>query len=325
MDEEYLAFLIKKLREGTATAAEKEALEEYWQQALKEESYPRSLSLEEQEAVRISMLGKIREQIREADRQRKPSKVIPLRPLRQVYWQAAAAIVLLLTAGAVLFNTYYSRRSITELTAFGERREITLPDESVVVLNGNSSVRYAAGWEDSQTREVWLEGEAFFEVRHTARDQKFVVHTPGELEIEVLGTRFNVSNRQGKTDVVLQEGKVRVSDAAQEYVMAPGEMVSYSAERPKLMPRKVNPSMHLSWKEDVLIFNGERIGSIVERLARSHGLRVEFRDEVLREELFTGSVPGDSVELLLEKIGELYPVRVRQEEGLYILENTASE
>ncbi|CAN5864282.1 hypothetical protein BH24BAC1_BH24BAC1_31110 [soil metagenome] len=324
MDKAYLAILIQKVKAGTATPAEKAELEAFWRQALEEETYPQSLTPDEQEAIRLSMLSKIQGQILRAERQGRerhlPQKTGALIPMRQGYLQAAALIVLLLTVGVVLFNTFYLNRVTTERTAFGERREITLPDQSVVMLNGNSSVRYASGWGDSQTREVWLDGEAFFEVRHTASHQKFVVHTPGELRVEVLGTKFNVNNWQGKTEVVLQEGKVKVADTRQEYVMEPGEMVSYSPATPKLVSQKVNPTVHLSWKNNVLIFNSEPIGAIMDRLAQSHGLRVEFREESLREELFTGSVPGDSVELLLEKIGEIYPVRVRQEEGLYIIE-----
>lgn len=327
MDKEYLAFLVKKLRAGKATPAEKKELEDYWHQALQEETYPHSLSASEQEAIRISLLGRIQEQIHQSERQererkihKEPGRVVPLQPLRQVYWQAAAVIVLLLTVGVVLFNTFYSNGIITEQTAFGERKEITLPDQSVIILNGNSTIRYASGWEGSQTREIWLDGEAFFSVQHTASDQKFVVHPSDNLQIEVLGTKFNVNNWQGKTDVVLQEGKVKVSDAVEEYVMQPGEMISYSSEKPKLVPQKVNPNVHLAWKDNLLIFNNQRIGSILEGLAQSHGLQVEFRNEALKEELFTGSVQGDSVALLLEKIKEIYQVDIRKENGFYIIE-----
>ena len=302
-------------------------LADYWQQALEVETYPHTLPGDQQEALRLRLLGNIQRQIRRAESQpgESGSPEIPgrhrlLRPIRPVYWQVAAAIVLLLTAGVVLFHTFYANKVIRYQTAYGERKEITLPDQSVVLLNGNSTICYRPGWGDAQTREVWLDGEAFFSVQHTVHHQKFVVHTPEDLNIEVLGTRFNVSNRRGKTQVVLEEGKVKVFDAAQDYVMQPGEMISYSARKPKLIAQKVNPQLHLSWKDNLLLFHSERIGSILERLAQSHGLQVEVRHESLPQELFTGSVPGDSAALILDKIKQIYRVNIRKEKEGYVIE-----
>jgi hypothetical protein len=90
-------------------------------------------------------------------------------------------------------------------------------------------------------------------------------------------------------------------------------MISYSARKPKLVAQKVNPQVHLSWKDKLLLFHSERIGSILERLAQSHGLQTEVRHESLQQELFTGSVPGDPAALILDKIKQLYRVNIREE------------
>lgn len=83
-------------------------------------------------------------------------------------------------------------------TQYGEQRVVELPDHSVVSLNANSTLRFRNDWSQANTlREVWLDGEAFFSVQKqegAAGPAKFIVHT-NDLDVEVLGTRFNVSNR----------------------------------------------------------------------------------------------------------------------------------
>src|SRR5690606_15777064 len=94
-------------------------------------------------------------------------------------------------------------------TGYGETRKINLPDGSLVVLNANSELKYESNWQQAPMREVWLQGEAFFEVVKTTEEKQFIVHT-GSLDVEVLGTQFNVHNRHQKVQVVLSSGKVKL-------------------------------------------------------------------------------------------------------------------
>jgi ferric-dicitrate binding protein FerR (iron transport regulator) len=71
-----------------------------------------------------------------------------------------------------------------------------LPDNSTVILNANSSLRYQENWEAELLREVWVDGEAFFSVVHTHNHQRFRVNVTDDLKVEVLGTEFNVKDRR---------------------------------------------------------------------------------------------------------------------------------
>jgi ferric-dicitrate binding protein FerR (iron transport regulator) len=82
-----------------------------------------------------------------------------------MYWQVAAAVVLVVALGVLVLSTFNRNNFTTHRTAFGKQKEIILPDQSVVILNGNSSIRYAAAWNSEKAREVWLEGEAYFAVQ----------------------------------------------------------------------------------------------------------------------------------------------------------------
>ncbi|MDJ1506030.1 FecR family protein [Xanthocytophaga agilis] len=313
-----LTELIRKVRAGTATVAEKELLEAYWNQSVEDQEFLTGLSEAEYSGLGTTMYQNILQTIKtkEDTAAGEEAKVIPLSSNRWI-WAAASVLVLIISVASIWM---YTRNPLQiEETAFGNRREIMLPDQSVVVLNGNSSIRYAPDWNPEENREVWIEGEAYFSVKHTKNHQKFIVHTPDNLQIEVLGTKFNVSNRRGITNVVLQEGKVKVSDTESTYVMKPGEMVSYSTTRPLLMPQTTNPKVAVSWKENLLLFQDETLESIADQLYDSYGIEVDFQDTTVKKELFTGSVPVDSVDLLFEKFEKLYQTKITKQDNHYVI------
>ena len=112
------------------------------------------------------------------------------------------------------------RRRIHYTTAYGETKQLTLPDGTRVILNANSNLSYANDWasgEVSRTRSVRLAGEAFFKVTKrqtpTGSPVKFVVNSR-DLQIAVLGTEFNVNQRGQAVSVMLNEGKVQIYNPA---------------------------------------------------------------------------------------------------------------
>ncbi|MFO7822939.1 MAG: FecR family protein, partial [Cyclobacterium sp.] len=112
----------------------------------------------------------------------------------------------------------------------GQKLALELPDDSKVWVNANSKIRFPETFA-RESREVFLEGEAFFEVSHDA-DRPFRVHS-GELTTEVLGTKFNVKSQGEKTDVALLEGKVRVKinmEKEKMLVLNPGQLAAYRQE-----------------------------------------------------------------------------------------------
>ena len=141
------------------------------------------------------------------------ARIVPLKSRRRV-WLAAASIAALLLIGAALwFTNRNTESSLVFATNYGEMKTLTLPDDSKVILNGNSSIRFKSNWDKNEPREIWLEGEAYFNVTHVNKDtsqiqpfERFLVYT-NDLTVEVLGTSFNIRKRRGKTEVVLEVGK----------------------------------------------------------------------------------------------------------------------
>jgi transmembrane sensor len=326
MEKKEVTLLIQKYLSGKCTPEEAQRLEQWWEAALEDGRSMDALSREEQDAIQGQMLININLMIRQQEMQpgHQERPAVPRGIVRTlISWKytmlAVACSLLLIMASTIFLQVVRPGASVHITSAYGERRTVTLPDGSTVVLNGNSSLDYS-GWEKDQDRKVWLTGEAFFSVRHTVNHKRFIVYTPDSLKIEVLGTQFSVNNRRGITDVVLQEGKVKLMDARAFYIMKPDEMVRYSKDKQEFITKTVNAQQKIAWKDNLLIYRDESIGSIIEKLTESHGLKVVFENETIKEEIFNGSVPADSVSLFFDKINKLYNAKVIQEsDGSYII------
>jgi transmembrane sensor len=244
-----------------------------------------------------------------------------------LYW-IAASVTLLIICSAVFISIRV--RTLEISTAFGESRTVSLPDGTKVTLNSNSKISFSPSLLSSGNREVFLEGEAFFSVVHEDNHEKFVVHT-GELNLEVLGTKFNVHSRRGQTKVILTEGKVRLnmtSDKKQaNLVMAPGEYVVYS-KKGELTRKTMDANNYLEWRNNRLIFVGTSLQEIAQMLEDNYGYKVTFQNDSIKNRKFTGSSSAVEIEELLEKLSRVYDLKVDKNGNKVTLkqnEETASE
>ena len=235
---------------------------------------------------------------------------------RSTWFRAAAASALLLMAWVLIY--YANPTVLTVSTAYGEQQTVSLPDGSVVIVNANSRLSYHEVWEEDRTREVWLEGEAYFKVsQQKASDSsrvKFIVHAH-DLNIQVLGTTFNVLNRAEAVQVVLAEGKVHLqSDQAHLSLnMQPGEMVAYKRGGSEpIVRQKVNTQVLTSWKDEELIFQDETVGKIADRLEATYGYQIIFEDPAIRQEKFTVSIPVHEVELLFPMLARAFSLEMKR-------------
>ena len=214
--------------------------------------------------------------------------------------------------------TGYPDETTVIRTAYGEIKTVTLPDGSEVTLNANSTLRHAAAWEDHTKRQVWLDGEAFFSVVHTPDDRRFQVHT-SHMNVEVLGTEFNVNNRRGDTQVVLQSGKVKLAishdEATSEVLMAPGELVAYSGARHSIIKRIVDPQRYSAWRNQELILDNTSLAEIARALEDYYGFEVVIPEDTLKNIKLTATarLSLKETEVLLTAISEIYGIKVKQE------------
>lgn len=245
-----------------------------------------------------------------------PSSRTPFR-----WYQAAAGVSLLILGAVAVWFLYFASPYTQYQTTYSEQREIRLPDSTVVNLNANSVLRLKRDWYNGGPREVWLEGEGYFKVvkQPQAADGRFIVHTQ-EMDIEVLGTSFNVQARRGKTEVVLNEGQVALKQAGQQkfITMEPGEKASLN-ENQVFSKVRVNPERYASWKDNRLFFDNARLYDIFLRIQDIHGLQVRVSDPKLLEKQFTGSCPVNDPNVLFTAIVNAFNLRMIRRDKQVIL------
>ncbi len=250
--------------------------------------------------------------------------VRPVKKGQRRRWPGIAAAVLVLFVGSVLYR--FSGNQTQEMrfaTTYGEIKVVTLPDSSRVTLNGNSSIRYSYEEQEAAPREVWLEGEAFFEVRkHETPVKKghsqavrFIVHTQN-LSVQVLGTRFNVRQRRDQTQVVLEEGQVQLTLEQREgaWLMAPDQLVEVNKGEQQIVPQPVKARDYTAWKEGLIHFEGASYSEISRLLADDYGLDLHFKDNKRTETInLRGSFPAHNIDVLLEAIANVTHTTLRKE------------
>ena len=219
-------------------------------------------------------------------------------------WMRWAAIFVGLLVVSSIYYFAFNEDIISHTTAFGETKNITLPDGSEIKLNGNSTLTHSRIWESDEIREVWLEGEGYFTVNHLGDQQKFIVHATSDFNVEVVGTEFNVLNRSGKTKVVLSSGKVMLnlqnSAKPERLQMVPGEMAEYTHNDQVLTKKEVDPMVYTSWRNNRLLFDDTSLLEIKSILESTYGLTVIVEDESLLEKRLYGSAPSNDITLLLK-------------------------
>jgi ferric-dicitrate binding protein FerR (iron transport regulator) len=328
MDIKVTAQVVKRYFAGQCTAAE-EALVEEWLNADPENPRLAQQWMEEDAASDEKLYAQLigdQEQVwnRLARNLPEPvpvpnSNAIASKPR---LWKAAASVsgILLL---AVAVYLYQINKKIVITTGYGKVQSVTLPDQSVIFLNGNSSLAYTQNWQP-QNREVWLDGEAFFDVRHLEKDQKFTVHLSEKTAIEVLGTEFTVSDRQAGKSIVLQSGKIRLRIENKEVVyLQLGEKVEVPTGNTTGKPTrtKVNPHLYSSWTTGKWMLEGTSLAEMLQKLKETYGITVFSQDTSLLYRKASGSIPlpeqqTADASLLVGDIADLFELKVSKNNGI---------
>lgn len=206
-------------------------------------------------------------------------------------------------------------------TAFGETLPFTLPDGSKVVLNANSKLTFSENWEKEDLREIWLEGEAFFDVVHLESHQPFLVYTSNGVEVEVLGTSFSVYDRNKKSQIVLEEGNVSLSLAnsdqpREKILMEPGDLVAI--EDDKVEKRKVKAENYASWTENLLILDQTSLAEIIRIAKENFGLEIEVDSNVSLSQTASGSMLLEDSDQFMELTSKIFNISIERKESKYV-------
>ena len=228
------------------------------------------------------------------------------------WWLSAAAVVLIVAGVSVL---RFMNRDLKLATQYGQIAETRLPDGSTVLLNANSHLT-AGVFREGSTREVWLDGEAFFKIHKTPGHDRFIVHT-GKLDIEVTGTQFNVVNRNNHMNVFLKEGSVvlRMGDGTEAH-MRPGDYFELKDSR--LEKKPVKDQLVLAWQERKLVFENTPLSEVAEKMKEVYGVNVKVDDALLSSKI-NGVMPNDDLAVLLKAMEVAYNFKIEHVQDTIVI------
>ena len=224
------------------------------------------------------------------------NKPINNNPKRMFFWNSfirVAAIFLLISTVGLLINNYYKDINTTHplhtvIVPPGQRINLVLADNSSIWLNSNSTFKYPSQFSKKQ-REVYLDGEAYFEV--SANDkQPFIVNTH-QGGVKVTGTTFNVSaySKFDKFETSLLKGVVGVylKDSEEEiiYIKPTQKTVVRNG---KLNVRKIEDYDEFLWKEGLIAFNNKQLKDILSVLEQYFDIAIRIEDDCLPDNTYTG-------------------------------------
>ncbi|PSL47964.1 FecR family protein [Chitinophaga niastensis] len=258
------------------------------------EEWYRQLSLDEsldlsQEELDLA-LGRMAENIRVKKQPR--MRILNRRMLINV--SAVAASVLLLVScllsfkqGTSFYNLFHPIKEIQLATLAGQSKTLTLPDGSIIHLNENAAVTYTNRYDHDGKREIFLWGEAFFEV--TKNPQHPFIVIAGKANITVLGTSFNVSGNQVDSTVVVavRDGRVALQDSRHAdnaaMVLSEGEAGILSKEGALTHYTSSNVANYLSWMNGQLTFNRAALKEVALELEQIYHVPIRLQDTSLEK------------------------------------------
>lgn len=229
-----------------------------------------------------------------------------------IWWSVAAILFLVFLSTTILnFNT---ERKVSEQapppiqflvkdTPLGSKYSFMLPDSSIIKLNAGSKLRYPEAFADN-IREVYLEGEAFFEIKRDTL-HPFVIHT-NELETQVLGTSFNIRayHTEAMNKVAVVSGLVKVTTKnGISSLVDPEQMAVYEKAEKSLRTQTYDSKKEIGWKDNILFFDRIALQKVFSTLEIWYDVNIEAHNTISLNEAYSGEFHNETLRNVLEGIG----------------------
>jgi len=296
-DKAAILALLKKYRAGACTPEETTRIEQWFEDA-EELRDTEEMTQAANEAVNKTM-----------------QQLFPRRG-NIVYILLSAAAILLVAVTGLLFvykNATKTPAPVTYAsvtTKRGQRRKLTLPDGSRLILNAGTSLSIPSDFGE-KTRELILTGEATFDISQHA-EKPFIIHT-GNMRTVVLGTSFNIKAYPGDKamQVAVLSGKVRIEKKEQQKLrvlaesMIKDQLLTYEENTGKHELKKCNAADIAGWQENRLFFDQATIEEITDVLERQYNVNITLIGTTKRLCRYTLQLKNESLNnalLLLEQL-----------------------
>ncbi|MRG44249.1 DUF4974 domain-containing protein [Chitinophaga sp. SYP-B3965] len=230
----------------------------------------------------------------------------------------AAAIALLISAGWWLYPsaTKTIAAQVTYTVPNGQRKLITLPDSTQIWINAGSSIK----WKEDSIREVYLEGEGFFDVRKDP-SRPFIVHTP-EATIRVLGTSFNIEAYH-QVAVTVATGKVQFSSkGGQSVTLTQNQRAVWMSETGEFQTIQTDASSYSEWRKGILQFRDEPLLNVIGTLERRFNIPMKVIGTIGEDQYCTARfAANEPLENILESMRHIYGLTITKKEGTILIQS----
>lgn len=241
--------------------------------------------------------------------------------------QMAASIIVIIglstwfNYSAAIENLLFPLVFEKSVTQSGENATIRLSDGTHIYLNAESVLKYPNKF-CGNTREVYLEGEAFFEV---AKDKKhpFIIHS-SKMDTKVVGTSFNILAypNQKNQEVSVLTGKVSVSSTVtkQNVFVFPGQKATIEKETNNLKAySQINISTIASWRKNILVFEDITVNEVVATLERHYGVKIKIQNQSFQNLIINASFEEAEPEQVLNLLCKSIDASFKKEKNSYII------
>ena len=186
---------------------------------------------------------------------------------------------------------------------FGKQFKVKLSDGTLVYLNSGSTLKYPVKFLNGKSREVFLDGEAYFVVSKD-KDHPFIVNA-NEISTQVYGTEFNISSYKNDTnlDIVLVEGSIGVYNNLKnekQLLLVPNEKASFNKKDLKFAKETVDAKNFIAWKDGVLLFENATFESIVKKLERNYNVSIQNNFTSLNTVKFSGTFDTETIDEIVK-------------------------
>ncbi|SHF33809.1 FecR family protein [Pedobacter caeni] len=245
---------------------------------------------------------------------------------------AAAAAVLVLGFILYTYTPFFGKPKVPlQLTTLSvpadQQRQLTLADGSTIWVNAGSKVGYPKQF-DGKTREVYLSGEAYFDIKQDP-DKPFIIHT-GKLKTTVLGTAFNIKEdpQSHRVTVTVTQGKVSVANGTEVLgIIKPNQQISFNTAENKFALTNVDAMKAIEWQKTGLRFEDISFADAAIKLEQRFKLNISFENKKLQNCRFTGTaLNGENLDQILKVICSFNKASyVKQPDGSILIKGEGCE
>ena len=242
--------------------------------------------------------------------------------LHRKNWTMAASLIFLMGLSCFFYLSFVKTISKEYATKLGEHAKITLSDGTQIWLNAGSLLKYPSEFKGG-TREVYLTGEAFFDVAKD-KEHPFIIHTD-KMDTKVLGTSFNVQAYPDheKQEVSVLTGRVNVKSTVTEenVYVTPGQKVVFKSKNNKIQAFTDIPVNSISlWRKNIIVFEDAPLPEVIATINRNYNVAIQIDNKNLNNLKISAYFKELPVNQVVALVCNIINANYKIEAGTYIIQ-----